>query len=256
MQGRLQRLNFFGLDIIDFALNAEPRKVSVHQARVGAIISYTIAQPPSDVTVQWKAFSDSAAYVQTAVLIGNERPKRFIFEKATPVYTWQGDLSEKPLSPVRSNGKSASDGSAESQQRDVFEKLLRNIYAAFDFQTDEAVYDALQTSVAGNLLREMYLKVKRSLILAEQGGTLSHVTKVEVVSAESMKDSGSNRWRVTWRVMGTSEHWGHVHARESEYRAMIGLKEVDSCWKIDRFQLEDEKRIRFETSIRGDDSNK
>ena len=38
----VDRVNFFGLDIRDFAVNAKPRKVGVHQARLGIILSYPV----------------------------------------------------------------------------------------------------------------------------------------------------------------------------------------------------------------------
>ncbi len=47
------------------------------------------------------------------------------------------------------------------------------------------MYDALATCVEGKLLKELYLHIKRSLIIAEQGGALSRVTGLEVIDAKA-----------------------------------------------------------------------
>lgn len=73
---KLSRLSFFGLDINDFALNAEPRRISVHQARVGVILSYPSQSTPREVVVNWSTFSEHAPYVRSIVLVTNEAARR------------------------------------------------------------------------------------------------------------------------------------------------------------------------------------
>lgn len=247
----VQRVSFFSLDIADFALNADPRRIGVYQGRVGVIISYPSKQVPKSVSVVWDTFSEYAPFIDMTLLIGNEAPNRAYFYPQSTKYDWSGDLNGPAVSPV----KAASKLSDEAARNDVTTKVLENIYRAFDFREDEDVYDSLASSVQGTLLRELYLRIKRSLVVAEQGGELSHMTALEVKECKPIAKQ-PNSFETTWVVTGTSEHWGHIHTRTTEYRAELKLVEVDGLWKLDRFQLLDEKRIRFETKIRGNDSNK
>ena len=46
----------------------------------------------------------------------------------------------------------------------VLENLLKNIYRSFDFREEEDVYDRLATSVSGDLLSDIYLQNRKSLV--------------------------------------------------------------------------------------------
>jgi hypothetical protein len=246
---KLTRLSFFGLNINDFAMNAEPRRVSVHQARVGLILSYPTRTTPADVAVQWTTFSEHAPYLRSIVLIGNESPAEHYFRENRPEFKWDGALIATTVSPVPATSETLT----KETTSELLGRLLRNVYGAFDFRDDGDVYDALATSVEGKLLRGLYLRVKRSLLMAEQGGALSHVDKVEVLSATLPKGRVKRTMDATWRVTGTVEHWGHVHSRVNEYRGRVTLTTAERFWKIQAMQLLGEKRIKFETGIRGDD---
>jgi hypothetical protein len=52
-----------------------------------------------------------------------------------------------------------------------------------------------------------------------------------------------------------SEHWGHIHTQTNQYKALLTLQKDGAAWKLQAFQLLDEKRIQFQTSIRGYDKN-
>ena len=116
---------------------------------------------------------------------------------------------------------------------------------------DGDVYDALATSVQGDLLRDLYLMVKRSLVMAEQGGSISHVERVELVSVSAPSGVNLPRMEAVWRVTGTIEHWGHVHTRVNEYQATIGLGREQNAWKLESLEPSGERRVKFETRIRG-----
>ncbi|MBP87450.1 MAG: hypothetical protein CMJ64_12120 [Planctomycetaceae bacterium] len=248
VSAKLTRLNFFGLDINDFALNAEPRRVSVHQARAGVILSYPSRVTPRQVVIQWKAFSEYAPFLRTIVLVGNDAPSEQTFRVAEPTFEWAGKLISANVLAVPSLSASLGVKAAT----DVAKRLLTNVYRAFDFRDDGDVYDALATSVEGDLLRDLYLQTKRSLLMAEQGGALSHVTGVEVVKVLPSRKSAST-FDVTWRVAGTVEHWGHVHKRVKDYEATLTIQRIEDAWKLKGVELLSEKRVSFETSIRGYD---
>ena len=131
--------------------------------------------------------------------------------------------------------------------------LLQNIYRAFDYNEKSDVYDALEHSVTGDLLEELFLKIQSGLRMQEQGGAVAHVKRVRIMRIASGKNTRDERVPVdcTWRVIGTVEHWGHIHTRENEYTARILLSTTpEDRGRIVAFEVTDEKRVRFETGIR------
>lgn len=246
--GSLTRLNFFGLDIADFALNADPRKVSVHQARVGIIWTYPTKSTPKNVLFTWKGYSEFSPFLNSVVLVGNDAPMRHVFHSLEPELKWSGDL----LAPKNDRVAVLSNNPTDQETKQLTEAILSNIYRAFDFREDEDVYAALESVVDGPVLRDIYLRVKRSLIMAEQGGTLAHANDV-VVNEITKIGKKSFEFEVKWNVVSVSEHWGHIHKQTTEFRARLSLIQKSGFWKLIAFQLLDEKKIKFETSIRGND---
>lgn len=250
----LTRLNFFSLDINDFALNAEPRRVSVFQARLGVILAYTADRPPSEIGMKWETFNQYATFLRSIVLINDEDPEEYYFRENGQDFKWSGNLDLQGVSAARQIPSNQLRLSV-TDRSDILEQLLRNIYGAFDFHDDGEVYDALAASVTGGLLRKLYLQIKRSLLMAEQGGAVSRVTDVKVVSNKMNHGSSADAFqsRCSWRVTGTVEHWGHIHTRENEYEAVLTLNSVNGFWKFSGVEIIGEKRVRFETTLRGYD---
>jgi len=251
VRGKVERVNFFGLDISDFALNAEPRRINVHQARVGVIVSYPSRTTPASVTFSWDQFTEYAPYIDSVLLIGDQKPDRFYFHPKSTRYEWSGSFDTPQVESVRHTLPLTND---RELQR-VILALLTNVYRAFEFRDDGDVYDALASSIQGDLLRQVYLRVKRSLMMAEQGGEQSQAQQIEIITVQP-NNSGEGTFEVTWRVSSTCEHWGHVHSRLTEYRAVLNLVSDNDLWKLDQFQLLDERRLQFETRIRGYDSDR
>ena len=131
--------------------------------------------------------------------------------------------------------------------------LLQNIYRAYDYREKSVVYDALAHSVSGDLLEELFLKIQSGLRMQEQGGAVARVKRVRITRIALAAPVTGARLPVdcTWRVTGTVEHWGHIHTRENEYTARIHLSTTpEDRGRIVAFEVTDEKRVRFETSIR------
>lgn len=136
--------------------------------------------------------------------------------------------------------------------------LHRNIYRAFEYRDEQQIYDALAKSVDGPLLRELYLEIRRGLVMQEQGGAASRIREVEIIEGEKLPprrvpenlDPRSFVYHCRWTVAGTVEHWGHIHARTNEYRANWTVQPRNNAWKITGLELQDERRVSFETSLR------
>jgi hypothetical protein len=254
----LTRLNFFGLDIRDFALNAEPRKVSVYQARVGIIMTYPCPRSPREVTFLWESFNPHATFLRSTVFALNEPVRQQTFVKEKPEFTWHAakgaDISP-PARPVMLGiNKNRTIRPDTRQARSITTSLLENIYHSFDLSTDAQVYDAMATSIDGPLLRQLFLQTKRSLVIAEQGGAIARVAAVESLEGKLLvPGKESFQYLAQWRVTGTVEHWGHIHMRENQYEALLTVNSTTAGWKISGYQLRDQKGVRMETTIRGYD---
>jgi hypothetical protein len=128
----------------------------------------------------------------------------------------------------------------------VLDSLLKNIYRSFDFREEEAVYDRLATSVSGDLLSEIYLQNRKSLVVTQAGGARARVKEVEILDVEvnHLKDRPLGLlFHAHWTAMGTVGHWGHIHMRKNQYEANITVEPVDGAWKITDLELLEEKRI-------------
>jgi hypothetical protein len=128
----------------------------------------------------------------------------------------------------------------------VLNSLLKNIYRSFDFREEEDVYDRLATSVQGNLLSEIYLQNRKSMVVTQAGGARARVKEVEILDVDvNQLDNRSLGllFHARWTAMGSVGHWGHIHIRQNQYEANITVEPVDGAWKITGLELLEEKRI-------------
>ena len=128
----------------------------------------------------------------------------------------------------------------------ILNSLLKNIYRSFDFREEEDVYNRLATSVSGNLLSEIYLQNRKSMVVTQAGGARARVKEVNIleVDVDELDDNPVGLlFHAKWTAMGSVGHWGHVHIRQNQYEADITVEPVDEAWKITDLALLEEKRI-------------
>ena len=78
----------------------------------------------------------------------------------------------------------------ETQQaKEVLHALLYNVYRAFDRRDESLVYDRLAQSITGDLLTDVYLQVRRSMELENQGGARVKVDDVEILEVDEQQES-------------------------------------------------------------------
>ncbi len=163
-------------------------------------------------------------------------------------YTWPHVRRDIPM-PF-GNTALLSDREAEA----VFATLHKNIYRAFDYYSEDDVYDALAKSVDGELLRELYLKIRNGLTMQEQGGAVSRVQEVTLDTVRPERnpeiDSPGFGLLCRWKVNGTVEHWGHIHSRTNQYEARFTVEPRDRSWKVTDLEIVAEERLKFETGLR------
>ena len=131
------------------------------------------------------------------------------------------------------------------ESKTVMGTLLRNVYVAFDFRDDDEIYDTLGRSADGDLLTTIYLDIRKSLELQNQGGARVKVKNVELVEMQKVEsgDGGGFKAKCKWNVQGSVGHWGHLHQRTNQYEALIHIKPVNGEWKIVELELLHEERV-------------
>jgi hypothetical protein len=133
----------------------------------------------------------------------------------------------------------------KDQSTFILQSLLKNVYRSFDFKNEEDVYDKLALSLDGDMLSDVYLETRESMVIENQGGARARVEDVEIVdvSSESLPDELGLKFHTTWNVSDSVEHWGHKHNRINQYEAEITVKPVEGSWKITNIDLIEEKRV-------------
>ncbi len=123
--------------------------------------------------------------------------------------------------------------------------LLKNVYRAFDYRDENAIYDTLERSADGDLLTQIYLETRRSLELKNQGGARAKMKDVELLEASvtDLDDGAGFVARCSWVVAGSVGHWGHIHQRRNQYEAILTIQPIDGVWKITDLELLNEQRL-------------
>ncbi len=313
------RVDFYGLDLRDFAKQPEAKKVSMASGRVGVIMRYPAKTPPQTVTVQWTKFSDSIRSID-AVVFAHKDVLAAKFSKflENNVFRWEAkdaptpiDITDVDLQDPRYFAPSATWGvpivtlsclllaltliplarrsfkgcvalslctgiaflmpqvavvqipalfepagtlrvSDETAGR-VFDQLHTNLFRAFDYPQEEDVYDALAISVHGALLRKLYLQINNSLRIEQEGGAVAHIEQVQRLEGACDRTAfveNGFRYRSKWNIVGTIEHWGHIHQRTNQYDAQFDVQIVDGDWKLTSMEILDQPQGIVKTTLR------
>ena len=127
----------------------------------------------------------------------------------------------------------------------IVSSLLKNVYRSFDFKNESDIYDKLSTSIDGDLLRQIYLEIRKNLQYENTGGAKAKIQGIELenLSPKQLGNGNGYEYDTNWTVEGNVEHWGHIHNRTNRYNALITVNNIDGIWKITKFQLNDEQRV-------------
>ncbi|MFM7050818.1 MAG: hypothetical protein ACKOYN_01605 [Planctomycetota bacterium] len=185
-----------------------------------------------------------------AAAIARRRP---IHALATGVVAGAIVIVIRPSTPAAlSLGTRAPEALAPAAAAATFESLQANIYRAFDYEAEGAVYDALARSVSGELLEETYLGVRRALVMEEEGGAISRVVLVRpiatrVISQGELEVDGRAEQaftvEATWQVDGRVTHWGHSHDRTNEYDGRFTVAAGREGWRIHDAEVTRQERV-------------
>ena len=316
---RLTRAEFFGPGVRDFGQRAEPRRLSIYNARAGVILTYpapATPAPPREVELTWEHFDEQLPALRPRVYAFEDESDDVLLMPRRNRYHWRRDgerpaidlaslpapepaprLSLPVVSLVAAGATLAmlviagvagprrrriclvsaavlllvaavafpharlqtphplksAPAPAADEAREIFQALHRNVYRAFEQRDERRSYDLLAHSVAGRLLEDLYLEIRRGLTMQEQGGAVSRVDAVELVDGRREPVAGRRQgftYRCTWTVTGSVEHWGHVHSRTNRYEAIFRVEAVDDGWRITDFEPLQEQRVAVRTRLR------
>lgn len=312
------RIDFYSLNLSDFAAQAAAQKVSMASGRVGIILTYktpddsirdvsqswstfystmtkvpavVIAYPNSmskfefsrfntaeDNTLTWKCKPENLPRQITAVdAVYSPRPRMrilcgsiamgigylFLARKRTTTarvlrllllfgaVAFSTKLSVEIDHPWKSPEELPGD-----QAKNVFTALHSGLYRSLDFGTEDRIYDALAQTVDGELLEDLYLQLRQSLELRDQGGAIARIRSVEydagaaVARKESVVPWPGFQYKSTWTVSGTVEHWGHVHERQNQFDAVFTIEPREGHWKITRMDVAGQTQKSARTTLR------
>ena len=130
------------------------------------------------------------------------------------------------------------------QTADILDRLLTNVYRAYDMRDEEAIYDRLALTITGEQLTEIYLDTRRSLELENRGGARAKVDDVEILDVHSVAsaDDGGFAVELSWTVSGSVTHFGHTHYRRNRYRAVVVIVPAGGHWKIQSIEVGEQQR--------------
>jgi len=273
----LSHLDFFSLDIRDFASRSEPRSIGMQNGRAGIIMTFSTKGKPKSASIEWSGFNDYTPMLNTMVymmdgkgervspismtlagvaglflLIGSAGRNRAALWSGATALVVAGIVWPMTVVEISHPWEKINPPSID-QQKMITEAMLKNVYRAFDYQQDEQVYDALARSASGTFLENLYLQIKKSLIIQEQGGARSHVREVRWDSAASVAPASTEavfELNIRWEVTGTVEHWGHIHTREHAYDALIQIVAEGGQWKIGGMDVTSEEQLKSSTGLR------
>ncbi len=312
------RIDFYSLNLSDFAAQAAAQKVSMASGRVGIIMTYqTPDDSIRDVSQSWSTFYSTMTKVPAVVIAYPNSMSKFEFSRFNTAedntLTWKCKPEDLPkqiaavdavysprpkmrilwgtiamlaayfsLAKKRTTtsrilrmvflvaaGAFATKLSVEidhpwkhpkelstDQAKDVFTALHSGLYRSLDFGTEDRIYDALAQTVDGELLEDLYLQLRQSLELRDQGGAIARIRSIEydAGAAVARKDSvvpwPGFQYKSTWTVSGTVEHWGHVHERQNQFDAVFTIEPRDGHWKITRMDVAGQTQKSARTTLR------
>jgi hypothetical protein len=137
----------------------------------------------------------------------------------------------------------------------IFQQLHKNMFRAFDYYLEEDIYDALAASVDGPLLRKTFLDINERLKMQDQGGAVSRIEEVKFLDGGVDPDSDpptadAFAVRCRWNLVGSIEHWGHIHQRSIVYDGIFDVELRDDHWKIVEMRIVDEEPPKIKTTPR------
>jgi hypothetical protein len=141
----------------------------------------------------------------------------------------------------------ADDAPSLTQVQERPDKLilaaLRQVYAAFELNEPEAIYDALALATAPQVLEQLYLQKQATLQSGlDPASQTLHSIELRSLDYAWLPNSYNLVFDVRWAVIGLVGHGVHQHIRGNVYSARITMAPWQGQWRMVDFALKDVDR--------------
>ena len=129
------------------------------------------------------------------------------------------------------------------------DQMLDRIYSTVNLESPRDRYRQLADLGVDDYGEEMFLELEKSLRMAEQGGSVMEVHSTEVSEVAFRRVGTDLQIDMSWDLIGSVQHWGHIHTRKDTFTGGLRLTAVRGQWAIKSFQTTDQKRHPIETRV-------
>ena len=246
----LVRVNFFGLDIRDFAMNKPPQRINIYQARIGVIVAYPAReQLLESMAMQWNSYNKYAPMLKSTVFVNGQEPFGHFFVKDASTFSYElPKVKLERLPAIRTGLKSKN--LSEIQARMLANQVIDRVYSTVNLDSPRDRYRQLAELGVDEYGETMFFELEKSLRMAEQGGSVMQVHSTDVTAVQFRRLGETLELQASWDLVGSVQHWGHLHTRRDTFTGVIKLTGVRGQWAIKSFRTTGQKRHPIETRVR------
>jgi hypothetical protein len=217
-------------------------------AVLGLSYIFPVDQVPEYFQFAWSKFPDGLGELPAQIRV-LDKVQKFELNKYMLTIDWNSGNLNFQLPAISPVPVKEADwlGRAKLDKSDAFQvvgQLLKNIYSAFEYRDESAIYDKLAVSVSGKQIASIYLEQRKRMDAVSRGGPRVQIHDVSMCEIEELVKSGrSFKMKGIWEVSGKVTHFGHTHDRRNRYGAKLTLLSNNKQWKIIDIDVIEENRI-------------
>ena len=222
-------------------------RASEHKPRPIRDVAHVEAKPPTHWTIPLSLLIGLAALLALGLLPALRQAGGAIRGLVLGCALVATALLWSPLSlSVLAPGSAGSVLPTQEEGKAIFQALLDNVYAAFDVDDEDAIYDRLMLSIDGALINDVYAEVYESRIMREKSGVIIVIEHVDheggtvTLPAQSWQRHFTVVWK--WKVHGAITHLNHTHRRTNIYHAEFNVRHTGDAWKIAEQEIYSHRR--------------
>jgi hypothetical protein len=232
------RFSRLGVQPVDEAL-----PLDANSALAGVMLAYLTEKPAERLALTWDLFGPELPKRPVSVIQGRESFDGELSQKQ-PVFEWSREDALEPNAAAEAEPAAPVAGESTAE---TLAALLHNAYRAFALRSEEAAYDRLAKSLDGDLLEDIYLQQRQSLLRQAEGlGGEGRVDRIEILESKVVEDTQSAEGYAVdarWIAHGSVSHWGHSHPRHNLYAARLVLRRSEAGWKITAMDFQGGQRL-------------
>lgn len=241
---------YFDRDIEEITGDFPREPIAAADCLVGIIHRFPSMGPPASVSLEWDGFTPTLPRLRLTAFPHDDALRTYLYP-SSPEFTWraEGRREASAITPPEATGPTGGwfgrpPAITEDDAGAITRVLLQNTYRAFHYRREERIYDALERTVGGGLLADVYLSIRSGLEVEAEGGAIVRIDEVTLEGFEAGELAPSSfTGMARWTVKGRIEHWGHVHERRNRYDAEITASIADDHWLLTGLRVTGMRRL-------------